>query len=246
MQLPAVLGVTARYQGGAGLGTTAYSYWVQAIYPEGSAQLSAAATTSAKCPSALSGGNFIAVNWNFAPGAIGFLVWRNTTGNLPKTGDLVIFIASSETGFKDDGSASTTATTPRYDGLYMAKAVYNFAVDGGAVGVIIPALSDTIPANAIVLGGTVNSPTAVLAAAGAATISIGTSAGSGAATILAATSKASFSIDAIQNYLAGTGPFGAASFKMSAAGQIQLTVATNPLTAGVVEIFVFFVIAANS
>lgn len=243
MQLPAVLGVTARYQGGASLGTTAYSYWVQAIYPAGMGPLSGAATTSAKCPSALSGGNFVAVSWNFAPGAIGFLLWKNTTGNLPKTGDTVIFIATAETGFKDDGSESTTATTPRYDGLYMAKAVYNFAVDGGVAGAIIPALSDTIPANAIVYGGLMN-PTTALTSGGSATIAVGTTAGSSTTSLKAATAVATYTVDAIMALVPVM--TAATAFKMTAAGQIQLTVATANLTAGILEIFVFYMLAANS
>jgi hypothetical protein len=244
MQLPAPTGLTARFLGPSG-GSTTYYYWVQAIYPDGNSPLSASANTGSKAQASLTSSQFNQVEWDPAPGAIGYIVWKSTSSTAPGTGGTATAALTSETGIKDDGTWQFTATTPRYDGLYVAKAVYNFAVDGGAVGAIIPALSDTIPANAIVIGGVINSTTAVTSA-GAATVSVGTSAGSGAATILAATGKASFSIDAIQYYLAGTGPFGAAAFKMTAAGQINITVAVAALTAGIVEIFVFYVLPANS
>jgi hypothetical protein len=245
-QLPAPTGVTARYQGSANTSfTTTYYYWLQALYPDGWSGLSASGNTGAHSPAALTGGNLVNVQWNPAPGAIGYLLYRTTTSTAPGSTATAIFIATSETGFKDDGSLATFAQIPRYDGLYVWKAAYSFATDGGAISTITPSQSDIIPANAIVMGAMINSPTAVLSA-GAATISVGTTAGSTAASILAATGKASFSIDAVQVYLAGTGAFGAAPFKMTAAGQINLTVAAAALTAGVIEVFVFGVLAVNA
>jgi len=122
--------------------------------------------------------------------------------------------------------------------LNVAHATYNFAVDGGAS--CTPSISDTIPANALVFGGVVNSPTAVTAA-GSATVSVGTTAGSGAASILAATAKASLSLDAVLPATAAATPF-----KMSAAGQISIAVATGPLTAGVLEIDVYYVVPSEA
>ena len=112
------------------------------------------------------------------------------------------------------------------NGLKVAHFLYNFAVDGGAS--CTPANSDTIPANAVVFGGAVN-PTTAVTAAGAATVAIGTSAGSAGNSILTATGKASLSADAILVPTCVATPF-----KMSAAGQITITVATGPLTAGVI------------
>ena len=109
----------------------------------------------------MTGGNIANVQWNPAPGAIGYLLYRSTTSTTPATGATVIFIGTAETGFKDDGSVSTFVQAPRIDGMYVWKAIYDFAVDGGATGALIPASSDTIPANAIVLGGVVNSVIAV-------------------------------------------------------------------------------------
>jgi hypothetical protein len=244
-QNPAPTGLTARFQGSANSNnTTTYYYWLQALYTGGWSQLSISANTGAHSPAALTSGNFVNVQWNPSPGAIGYLLYRTTTSAAPVDPSTAIFIATSETGFKDDGSLATFTQNPRIDGIFTWKAIYNFATDGGAVGAIIPSISDIIPANAIIFGALINSPTAVTSG-GAATISIGTSAGSGAATILAATGKASFSIDAIQYFLAGTGPFGAAAFKMTAAGQINMTVAAAALTAGIVDITVFGIVVAN-
>ena len=123
------------------------------------------------------------------------------------------------------------------NGLKVAHFIYNFAVDGGAS--CTPANSDTIPANAVVAGGVITSPTAVTAS-GSATVAIGTTAGSSANSILTATAKASLSAEAI---LAPTCVVSGTPFKMSAAGQISITVATGPLTAGVIEGWLHYYVA---
>jgi len=123
----------------------------------------------------------------------------------------------------------------------MARAKYDFAVDGGAIGLITPALNATLPDNAIIVGGILNPTTALIGAT--ATIAVGTAAGSSASAIKAATAVATYSLDAI---LATVPVFTAASaFKMTAAGAITLTVATAALTAGVLEITLFYIPAAN-
>lgn len=123
--------------------------------------------------------------------------------------------------------------------LRVARAKYSFAVDGGAISTITPASNATIPDNAIIIGGTINSTTAATSA-GAATISVGTSAGSSAASLLGVTAVASYSADAKINSIATF----AASVKMTAAGSITLTVADFTLTAGVIEVTVLYFVAA--
>ena len=121
----------------------------------------------------------------------------------------------------------------------VAYARYNYAVDGGAISTITPAVNTVIPANAIVIGGLINPTTALVGAT--ATIGIGTSAGSTAASIkAAATAVTVYSVDAL---VATIPVFTAGSaFKMSAAGSITLTVAVAALTAGIVEVWlVYFV-----
>jgi len=121
------------------------------------------------------------------------------------------------------------------NGLRVAHFLYNSAVDGGAS--CTPANSDTIPANAVVYGGAINSASAVTAA-GAATVAVTTVAGSGAGSILAATGKATLSIDAVVVPTCSATPF-----KMTAAGQICIVVATGPLTAGLIEGWVLYSVA---
>ena len=121
-------------------------------------------------------------------------------------------------------------------GVKVAYAKYDFGVDGGAS--CTPTVSDTIPINAVVFGGGVV-PTTAVAAVGGATVSIGTVAGSGPASILAATAKASLGTNAVVVPTAVATPF-----KMSAAGKINVTIATGPLTAGVIEVWALYTTAA--
>jgi predicted RecA/RadA family phage recombinase len=122
-------------------------------------------------------------------------------------------------------------------GLKVAHALYDYAVDGGATGT--PANSDTIPDNAVVFGGVVNS-TAAVTASGSATVAIGTAAGSAGNSILTATGKASLGLDAVVVPTCQATPF-----KMTAAGKINVTIATGPLTAGVIEVWVLYSVANN-
>lgn len=126
--------------------------------------------------------------------------------------------------------------------LRFAHMKYDFAVDGGVAGEIIPANSPTLPNKAIVLGGIVNVTTALLAAGGAANVSIGTHAGSAVDSIKVATAKATYALNAL---LATTPVFTAATaFKMSAAGQMSITPDTNNLTAGAMEVWAAYVVAS--
>ena len=121
------------------------------------------------------------------------------------------------------------------NGVRVAHALYDYSVDGGAT--CTPANSDTIPDNAVVFGGVVNSAAAVTAS-GSATVAIGTAAGSASNSILTATGKASLGLDAVVAPTCAATPF-----KMTAAGKINVTVASGPLTAGVIEVWVLYSIA---
>ncbi len=123
-------------------------------------------------------------------------------------------------------------------GVYAAHAVWSFATDGGAISTITPAINQVIPINAIVYGAIVNSTTALVGASG--TIAVGTSAGSSTTSIKAATAVASYTTNAV---LAGAPIFTAGSaFKMTAAGSITITIATTPMSAGVLDITVLYII----
>lgn len=123
-------------------------------------------------------------------------------------------------------------------GLFMAKAIYNFAVDGGAQSTITPAQTVELPDNAVIVAGTVNSTTAVTSG-GAATVAIGTSAGSSTTAILGATAKASLSADAVLNAV----PVFATPVKLTANGKVTFTIGTADLTAGVIEVTLFYFVA---
>jgi predicted RecA/RadA family phage recombinase len=124
------------------------------------------------------------------------------------------------------------------NGVKIAHFLYSYGTDGGAS--CTPANADTIPANAVVFGGSINS-TGAVTAAGAATVAIGTSAGSAGNSILTATGKASLGTDALVVPTCAATPF-----KMSAAGQIAITVATGPLTAGGIEGWVMYAVGSNA
>ncbi len=141
------------------------------------------------------------------------------------------------------GSATGTWRKTSQNGMRVGYALYSFAVDGGAVATITPVTNSTIPANAIIVGVIAN-PITALTSGGSATIAIGTSAGSSTTALKAATAVASYTIDAV---MAGAPVFTAGSaVKLSAAGFITITVATAALTAGVMEVFVFYVVPTNA
>ena len=245
IQNPAPTGITARYQGSySANNTTNYYYWVQALYPSGYSQLSAPANTGAHSPAALTGGQLVNLQWNPAPGAIGYIVFKNTTGTQPANAATAVFIATSETGFKDDGSVATFTQVPQYSGSYTAHMLYNFAVDGGVhTAAIVPAISDTIPLGALVLGGVCYG---VVDLAGPTAITIGTTAGSAANSILASTAIASVNDHFIEllgnNSQAATN---SPAFQMTAAGQLNLTITVADATAGCIEVFVNYIIPSN-
>jgi predicted RecA/RadA family phage recombinase len=122
------------------------------------------------------------------------------------------------------------------NGVKVAHMLYSFAVDGG--GTCVPANSDTIPDNALVFGGVVNSSAAVTSG-DTSTVAITTDAGSGANSILTATAKASLGSDAVVVPTCVATPF-----KMTAAGKPKIVVASGPLTAGVIEAWVLYTVAA--
>lgn len=119
--------------------------------------------------------------------------------------------------------------------LQVWRAKYDFAVDGGAVGLITPKINVDIPDNAIILFGILNPTTALVGTS--STIAVGTSAGSSASSLKAATAEATYSIDAVL----ATVPVctAASAVKMTAKGKVTITVAVAALTAGVMEITLF-------
>lgn len=117
-----------------------------------------------------------------------------------------------------------------------AKMTYDFATDGGAISTITPANSPTIPANAIILGGTCDITTQLTGAAN--TTALGLGSGAQAAALKAATAVASYTV----GQLAIIPVFTAATYvKVTAATRLTLTIAAGALTAGRMDINVVYV-----
>jgi len=123
-----------------------------------------------------------------------------------------------------------------------AHAIYSFAKDGGATGVISPYYGALIPAGAICVFSFINATTAPV---GSGNISVGLSAGGSATQILAATAynNAIFATDAGGN-VGAILPTSGNCFKTTAQGNITFTL-SGTLTAGVVEVFVAFLMPQN-
>lgn len=122
-------------------------------------------------------------------------------------------------------------------GVQYAKAIYDFSLDGGLVSTITPVLNDTIPKNAIILGGILDIVTTFVGAT--ATIAIGTSAGSSTSSIKAATAVATYTAGLLTIVPVFTA---ATAFKMTASGLITVTIATAALTVAKMGIHVAFLI----
>lgn len=126
--------------------------------------------------------------------------------------------------------------------LRVAHATYNFAVDGGgAPGLITPAANAIIPANSIIIGAVIDWTTAGTGTSN--TTAIGTTGtGSAVNALLHATAVASLTgivqSQIVQNTASGF-------VKITTAGTITLTTAVAALTAGVCEIYVFYVTSSS-
>jgi hypothetical protein len=129
-----------------------------------------------------------------------------------------------------EGQASINASDQAGAGGYqLAKATYDFSVDGGAVGAIELASSIVIPANAIIMGGLIDGIT-LPTSGGAATIAVGLGTGAQAAALKAATAIASYTagglISIVPVWTAAT------AVKVTVDSKISITVATAALTVG--------------
>jgi hypothetical protein len=145
-------------------------------------------------------------------------------------------------GLTTGGATFQKATLPGLGVPRMARMIYDFSKDGGVIGPIVPKQTAFIPANAIIIGGIGKVIVAPLGTAGA-TFAVGTDAGSSAASLFAALVIASLTIgtlfDLIPVYTAVT------AVKMTAAGNMQATVAVHALTAGIIDVTAFYVHPSN-
>jgi len=145
-------------------------------------------------------------------------------------------------GVGDSNLTSNTVTG--LSALRVCHVTYSFAVDGGATP-IVPAGNCVIPANAVIYNVGIQSTTAVTAV-GLATVALGCTGGTacGTAALMTALAKASL----------GTAAFGQSVpvpqtastwVKTTAAGGLALTIATGPLTAGIIEIYCEYYLSSS-
>ena len=116
-----------------------------------------------------------------------------------------------------------------YPKLVTAKAIYDFAVDGGAVATIIPASGAVIPANAIIVD-IMSVCTTACTSSGSATVRF--KAGGIFAAAAVAFNHATIADEKVT--------VNAVADKTTANGAIEVVVATAALTAGVIEIYVTY------
>ncbi len=123
----------------------------------------------------------------------------------------------------------------------VAKATYDFTVDGGAIATITPVSSPVIPAGAIVFGGLIDVVVAPLG--GGASVAIGFGSGAQVASLKAATVVGTYTIGAI---LALIPVWTAASaVKVAADTKITFTVSGGALTAGKIAVQIYYHMAGE-
>jgi len=227
--LPSVTGLTGKYFGAAGGSTTRY-YQVQAIYPDGRSGWVYITVTGT--PAGLDSAHRVLVSWDPMPGAIGYDVVQTANTSTPSgTATIGESVGRFKNSFEDVGLAlfSYTAISPTQylanNDPNIAHFKYDFAVDGGGAGTITPAQSDTVPANAIVVEAFFAVTTALAGTSGG-TVALGI--GSTHNSLLTATAYGS--VTGIVKGVPQT-----TAFQQAAAGQINVTIATHDLTAGVIE-----------
>lgn len=131
-----------------------------------------------------------------------------------------------------------TGGYPQATAIQVARGRYDFAIDGGAVGAIDLTSSAQIPANAVIVGGFVEVDTAPTSG-GAGTLAINTE-GAGDIVAAAAVSGAPWSTTGRKSVIPAF--TGATSVKTTVARKIVGTVATAALTAGALDVVLFYVV----
>lgn len=176
---------------------------------------------------------------------------QNAVFNLTGSGAPVNGAAGSGAGFAGPGSSyvdsasgadyinTNTAALPIWNlsEIQYAKALYDFTTDGGAIGLITPAVNFTLPNKAIIIGGILDVVTTFVGAT--ATIAIGTSAGSSTTSLKAATAVATYAAGLLATVPVFTA---ATAVKLTAAGLITLTIATANLTVAKMGIHLAYVV----
>ena len=234
---PAPTGVAAKYFGATG--TTARYYWVQAVYIAGKSLLAGAPLVTT---GGLDNNNRVQVEWNPMANAIGYNIFYTTTSTPPVAGAGIYLGSTTYPVFTDNGIVAATGLSNFVipDGFLVARARYDFAIDGDplAPGLITLANSDTIPKGAIMVGGLIYTPTNF---AGATNVIFDVSAGGSNASI-----HASATIATYNGLIVPAVPTFAVPVRLTAAGTITITSTVAALTAGVCDILVFYVMPISN
>jgi len=138
-------------------------------------------------------------------------------------------------------ATSSTAISSTFaegnSGLQVAMAVYDFAVDGGAIGAI--GLGVTIPDNAIIWDGFYDVITTLTSATDAATIALHAQSANDLKTATAISSGTTWDVAQPKAIVpVGTA---AACIKLTAARELTATIAVEAVTAGKFVLYVFWV-----
>lgn len=149
-------------------------------------------------------------------------------------------LIAGATRYAPGAGGSTVDSAAAGPGMLTARALYDFAVDGGAVSAIalLPS-TDLIPLGAVILGGYIDVQTVPTSSSSTATIAVGVE----AATDLQAAAVISGAPWSTTGRKSITPVFtGASSVKTTAARNITATVAVQALTAGKFEVVLFYLV----
>lgn len=153
------------------------------------------------------------------------------------SGGLVIEGAQPRTS--DPTADAVTGASFAAGALRVARARYSFAADGGAIGTVALMGAALIPNNAVIVATLINVLT-IPTSGGAATVALGVEA-DGDQQAAAAISGAPWSTT---GWKWATQTFTTAPDVTTAARDISMAIATAALTAGVIDVYVFYLATA--
>lgn len=232
---PAPTGLNARFFGqSVPVGGTSYSYWVQALGPDGIWSELSGVVTIANCPASFDHYQFAAIGWNPVPGAVLYNLFQATSTTQPGLAANLQYQGTAPNyTSRGQGAFNSALVAVPYAGLRFAQARYDFAIDGGLSTSASTSLanSDTIPLNAIIVAVVISVGTAL---AGPTDIEFGLS-GMAAGTLLGATA-----IGSVTGIIPGLGTF-AAPVKVTTASVVTAKVTVAVATAGTIDFYILYI-----
>ncbi len=157
-----------------------------------------------------------------------------TLANRPDPGDIGIRRFNTTNG-RDEVFDGSQWTAP----VSLVYATYDFAVDGGAISTITPAIGFTIPDNAIILDGMVDVITTLTSSTDAATIAIQALAANDIVTAVAISTGTPWDAGLQAIIPLGTA---ATAIKMTSAQAIKVVIAVEAVTAGKFNVILRYIV----